>query len=120
VGFAFSLFCNTKLNIPGARRGRVRALHFELADALWPLPAISAHIRSCCRVLPPMQGYDHPATKWTNTAYGDRAVIGDNIVLVNGNMDPWHALGEPWSIAGPSEGSAVAVYCAVSQGSAYA
>lgn len=49
--------------------------------------------RLICEEAYGLKDYAHPATEWTNTAYGDRAVVGDNIVLVNGNMDPWHALG---------------------------
>lgn len=34
-----------------------------------------------------------PQVTWSNTAYGGRSVRGTNITLVNGSMDPWHALG---------------------------
>eukprot|EP00873_Tetraselmis_striata_P009752 jgi/Tetstr1/430016/TSEL_019877.t1 len=34
-----------------------------------------------------------PQVDWSNAAYGGRHVRGTNITLVNGSMDPWHALG---------------------------
>jgi serine protease 16 len=37
--------------------------------------------------------YSGANTNWTNTYYGSRDLQVENIVLPNGNMDPWHAFG---------------------------
>jgi hypothetical protein len=37
--------------------------------------------------------YTGPDTAAANTNYGARDMQGSNIAMVNGNMDPWHALG---------------------------
>ena len=34
-----------------------------------------------------------PATDETNRRYGGRAMLAQNVTVVNGNLDPWHALG---------------------------
>lgn len=34
-----------------------------------------------------------PATFETNRRYGGRAMLAQNVTIVNGNLDPWHALG---------------------------
>jgi hypothetical protein len=40
-----------------------------------------------------LKRYRGPNTQWANTNYGSRDLQGSNIAIVNGNMDPWHALG---------------------------
>lgn len=40
-----------------------------------------------------------PATGATNTHYGGRRYFGENVTIVNGNLDPWHAL----SVVEPSD-----------------
>jgi len=40
-----------------------------------------------------MKRYKGPNALWTITNYGGRDLQGANIVVVNGNMDPWRALG---------------------------
>ena len=34
-----------------------------------------------------------PPTSETNRRYGGRAMLAQNVTVVNGNLDPWHALG---------------------------
>ena len=39
-------------------------------------------------------GLDQPPTTGeTNRRYGGRAMLAQNVTIVNGNLDPWHALG---------------------------
>lgn len=49
--------------------------------------------RVLCEQAYDLQGYTAPNTKWANTNYGNRAFGADGVTFVNGNADPWHALG---------------------------
>ena len=48
--------------------------------------------RATCEGAFGLDDYSGPNTKWTNTNYGARDMASANITMVNGNMDPWHAL----------------------------
>ena len=48
--------------------------------------------RATCEGAFGLDDYSGPDTKWTNTNYGARDMASANITMVNGNMDPWHAL----------------------------
>ena len=54
---------------------------------------LEANLKTCRESFGLPDSYSGANTNWTNTYYGDRDLQVENIILPNGNMDPWHALG---------------------------
>ena len=48
--------------------------------------------RATCEAAFGLDGYTGPLARESNTRYGGRDIAGANVSMVNGNMDPWHAL----------------------------
>ena len=48
--------------------------------------------RATCEGAFGLDGYTGPQVEWELDNYGGRNLAGANITMVNGNMDPWHAL----------------------------
>ena len=48
--------------------------------------------RATCEGAFGLDGYTGPNVHWELDNYGGRDLAGANITMVNGNMDPWHAL----------------------------
>lgn len=97
---------NTALDAPAAEGGRqwtyqtcAEFAYFQTTDAKSgqpfgsPLP-LSFSVQQCIDIYGPMfdQTFIANRVAATNTHYGGRDVLGTNILMPNGLIDPWHAL----------------------------